>query len=356
MSFSHISAGFRGAEVLCGPSLNLEFTIEGELVQGDFVFGDKNLVVRIDHYFPKDGGCRLVVHLPNGEEVLVNARKGPKETPAGSSVNVAKALHLWGQSVGVFGPIGPGTGGETLRRSLESHGVEYALCMGMKSTPRTLSVLDHGQGSTLFMVKPTYDFTSDFLGTIEGQNPSAFVATGVKSQDLGMLLPLFRRGLGCFRAITFSKALILQEDKRTKLLELTLRSDLLQINRQEALLLLGEPPNLEFTRDHLLRLQRCTQAAIVVVTLSQGGSMLYDSTNGEICEAQGMGGRMTDSSGAGDAHLAALIWGLFFRHTPLQNSEALCLANFVAGRKCQHIGPWSGLPATQEMESFLLSL
>lgn len=353
MPFRVYSEGFSGATVVCGPSVNLEFTIQGELPKGNFELGAKNLVKGINHFFVRGLGCRFSVDLMDGSQIEILAKEAPSESHSGSSVNMAMAMRFWEQSVGVFAPIGPGAGGSTIRLSLEQAGVHLALFNGMRSTPRTLTVRQgSGEGgSTLFMVKPPYDFSPQVLDSLtRGENPFVLVGTGVKPQDLPLMLPLFMQKRGHFRVLTPSKDLIFRSDLRNELSMLMMNTDLLQVNEEEALALIGKPG--PFRENDIVRLQKVTHAAIVVVTLSKRGALLYDSTDGNMVSSTGCE-HVVDSSGAGDAHLSALVWGMFLNNRPLDCGRALQLAAFVAERKCLNVGPWSGLPTLSELEEFL---
>ncbi len=351
MPFRVFSEGFPHANVICGPSVNLEFTIQGSLPKGNFKPGAKNLVAGINHFFVRGIGCRFSVDLFDGSQIEILAEDSPMESHSGSSVNMAMAMKFWEQSVGVFAPIGPGAGGNTIRLSLEQAGIHRALFNGMRSTPRTLTVRQSSGGSTLFMVKPPYDFSPQVLDSLTiGKDPFVLVATGVKPQDLSLIVPLFTKKRGHFRVLTPSKDLIFRSDMRRELFWLTGNTDLLQVNEEEALALIGKTG--EFIAEDILRLQSVTTAAMVVVTLSERGALMYDSTDRNIFSSTGCT-QVVDSSGAGDAHLSALVWGMFLYDWPLDCERALRLAAFVAERKCLSVGSWSGLPTLSELEEFL---
>ena len=348
-----VTSGISGVSVLCGPSVNLEFTVCGELPKGNLNWDEKNLVRRVEHYFTAEGKCFFRVHLfEDVDPVLIPIEGSPTETPAGSSVNVAMAMKKWNFPVGVFAPIGPGGGAATISLSLQNAGIETAFFNGMASTPRTLTVIMKEGGSRLFMVKPHYTLPEDVLPRLQDVCPPVFVATGVKPQDLPLMVPLFKRKIGDFRALIPSKDLIFHPELREQLLILTMHSDLLQLNEGEAKALLAIPSESLFTVDNLKLLQKYTHAAMVVVTLADRGAMLYDSMGDQVFVEEGTR-YVVDSSGAGDTHLSALVYAMFLKGEPLDCGKAMKLARFVAGKKCQHVGPWNGLPSLWEMKNFL---
>ncbi len=354
MAFTALSSSFRGCRAVCGPSVNVEITVQvaDELPSGNFKRG-KNRVAKIEHFVDTGQNVFYGVHLLDGSVIEIPVSGSAKETPAGSSMNVAMALRHWGENVGVFAPTGPGEGAASIRLSLERAGVNLALFNGMKNTPRTLTVREPGGGSTLFMVKPPYTLPEGVLAELCSCNPTVVVATGVKVLDLPVVAPMFLKKLGRYRALTPGPDLIGHEPSRLTLLALCACTDVLQVNEEEALRFLGSSDS-EVQARHVGELQQLTQAAMVVVTLSSRGAFFYDSNRPREVVFQPGSGPAVDSSGAGDAHLSGLVWGMFLRDRPSYPRNALYLARCVAGLKCQHVGPWSGLPTRQELESFLL--
>lgn len=343
--------------VLCGPSANLETTIRADLPPGPYKPGRKNLVKSIETYRPDMDRVSFQVTLLGGE-ILTFEASDEREVSAGSSINVAMALQQWGIKVGVFAPIGTGHGGRSLTLAMDAKKVPALLFTGMADTPRTLTVnpLDGGE-STLFLVKPPYCVPPPVLDAVLSLNPKVTVATGVKSHDLDLIVPVFRKTGEVFRAFTPSNELLVtsrdNEHVRKVLLELVDSTTLLQVNRDEAALLFGLDETSQVTRESVRRFGQEHMIPYLVVTLGGKGAWLYEDTMEEVIHQEAL--RFSEdvyTSGPGDAHLAALIYALIFL-TERDPKVSLEVAAFVAGHKCQHVGPWSGLPSLKVIEDYL---
>lgn len=89
---------------------------------------------------------------------------------------------------------------------------------------------------------------------------------------------------------------------------------------------------------------------IVGITLGENGSLLL--CNGEVIETPGypVPGGCKDTTGAGDAFRAGLLYGLL---TDSSVEESARMANGVASLKCRAIGARTSLPARDELESLI---
>ncbi|MBS3921480.1 MAG: hypothetical protein KG012_21610 [Deltaproteobacteria bacterium] len=97
----------------------------------------------------------------------------------------------------------------------------------------------------------------------------------------------------------------------------------------------------------LFELQKLT-SGFLCSTLGHEGAMAL--VNGEILYVEGFKIKAVDTTGAGDVFHAGFIYGL------LQNwevKEILRFANTAAGLKCREIGGRKGIPALEEVQTFL---
>jgi len=97
----------------------------------------------------------------------------------------------------------------------------------------------------------------------------------------------------------------------------------------------------------LFELQKLT-SGFLCSTLGHEGAMAL--VNGEILYVEGFKIKAVDTTGAGDVFHAGFIYGL------LQNwevKEMLRFANAAAGLKCREIGGRKGIPALEEVQTFL---
>jgi len=352
--FVGLSDDFHGLSVLCGPSANVELTVEAELPvspTGSYVLGEKNLVADIRVSTSRYRHLRFTVTSLTGEVIHIDTT-GKEELPAGSSVNVAFALQEWNGKVGIFAPLGQGPGGKFMRDSFEERGCGYALIRA-SDTARTLTVRTIGGGpSTLFCVKPEYRASHRVRRYLRGTSPDVLVASGVKPADLHLIQPLFARRVGQARAFTPHKELLRSAKHRPELLAMLHDCDLLQVNAHEASLLLQD----EVTPENVERqIRRFASLGVLypVITMGGAGACLKRNGTGTIVRQDIVLTREVDPCGAGDSHLAALCYCLLLRKIDLQTS--LWAAANVAAKVVSEVGPWTGLPTLTEMEAILRS-
>lgn len=103
-------------------------------------------------------------------------------------------------------------------------------------------------------------------------------------------------------------------------------------------------------REALLSLSEKYGFKIACATLGGSGSILL--AEGKFVETQGFAvpGGCVDTTGAGDAFRAGLLYGLL---SEASIEEAAACANAVAALKCRRLGARSGLPKKQELLTML---
>lgn len=104
------------------------------------------------------------------------------------------------------------------------------------------------------------------------------------------------------------------------------------------------------TRKGLLEMQDRFGSAVVGVTLGDAGSLLL--CGGEFIETAGFDvpGGCSDTTGAGDAFRAGLIYGLVM---DVSIGESARIANAVAALKCRRVGARTSLPTRDELDALL---
>ena len=103
-------------------------------------------------------------------------------------------------------------------------------------------------------------------------------------------------------------------------------------------------------RRALVEMQKMFESGVVGVTLGDAGSLLL--CGGEFVETAGFDvpGGCIDTTGAGDAFRAGLIYGLISGESI---GESARIANAVAALKCRSLGARTGLPNRNELDSLL---
>ena len=110
---------------------------------------------------------------------------------------------------------------------------------------------------------------------------------------------------------------------------------------------------IEEPREALVELQNRYGSRVVGMTLGDRGALVY--CDGEFIEASAYPapGGCKDTTGAGDAFHAGLLYG-FLQGEDIETS--LRLGNAVAAMKCSALGARSALPTREQLESFLKSV
>lgn len=346
--FVAVTADIGSASVLVGCSANLEMRVEAELARSDFpneAMGQKHIVRQLTVTPTLSGGYECEILMPGDRTVRLSAHTGHVAVPAGSSVNTAfvlKKLGFW--DVGVIAPIGRGRQGRSLKLALESEGIRFGL-FPSDGTAFTLSVYDAGSDkTTLFCEKRPYGCTPGFVTELARFRPKLFVATSVKPGDLSLVEALFRRlPQEVIRVFVPHPELLKHPNLRGRLCALIAQANLVQINEREACLLMDKDA---FVPDDIFRVAELGARRTVVTFGALGAAAVSD---GQMYRQEPFGVDAKDTSGAGDAHLTALLYHLWLQEEwSTDLSHALRFAGWVAASKVAHIGPWSGIPAQEE--------
>lgn len=334
---------------LVGPSVNLEFTVSAVLPDSSlYIRGEKNQVARVTPFTDSSGMQAFEVCTLSGERVRIVASDA-RTLPAGSSINVGVVLrHLGAKDVTVFAPVGRGDGGSSVTRSMEELGVNTRFFFGGNGTPRTLTVRDpSGLGSTLFCAKQPYMVDEDVLKDLKGLKPKVLIITSVKPSDLHLVEELFLAHQDVPKVIVPHSDLIKSLDLRSRFLGLIAQADLLQLNESEACQLLGA---VDFRQRHMRKLS-ALGARLTIVTMGSKGSAAKEIGCKKVIKTRAETVTVVDSSGAGDTHLATMVYYRYLRlHACLSTHDCLEMASWIAGQKVRHVGSWQGIPSQDQCE------
>lgn len=343
----------RSDGALVGPSVNLEFTVSAVLPDSPlYIKGEKNQASRVTPYTDRDGKPAFAVDTLSGESFCVVANES-QTLPAGSSINIGVVMRKLGAvAVTVFAPIGRGDGGRSVRRSMEEFGIKTAFFTGVNGTPRTLTVRDpNGLGSTLFCAKSGYSVDPEVVDRLKILTPQVLVFSSVKPSDLHLVEELYRAHRMAPKVL-IPHADLLRVEYRSRLLALIRDADILQVNDIEAGLLLG----LKFRTRHMKKLA-ALGARLTVVTMGARGSVAKEIGERRVIKTGAELVAVEDSSGAGDTHLASLVYYRYLRQEgSLSTHDCLRMAGWIAGQKVRHIGSWQGIPSRDQCEEKVRSL
>ena len=335
-------------DALIGFSANVELVGQAELPHslGGCVPREKNTVRGVQSLINESGQSVCDVVTESGGSLRLVFQNTSNRLPAGGSINVAFTLRNLGvENIRVVAPFGRGRDGQFLFGSLQEREV-FVTRLPAEGTALTVNVRDGRGASTLFCEKPGYTLTQEAIKEIRQCRTRLAVATSVKPADLPAVVALFE-GDAAKKVFMPNATLLVDQKRRGQVLEIIRQSDLVQVNHREAGLLLGSP----FHRREIGKIAELG-AKMTVVTLGREGSIMM--TQGEVVDTSVFPAIEKDTSGAGDTHLAALLYYLWLDPKGgLSTRGALQMAGWMAAKKVEHEGPWSGTPSVEEREDML---
>lgn len=346
-----------GARVVVMPSVNMEVTgTDGCLPHHDGIVPGKKQQVHTIVKFPGDDpnqlGFRVKMTGERDEVPVSGYITNPSYLTAGGAVNVAFVLRLLGyESVCVAGPVGSGRDGMSVAQSLEHRGVRSLLWEG-RGTRLTLTLRNHNGESTLLCEQPQYNTDQRLLDMLrECTFPRIVVAAGVKPMDLEVVEAMFGRRDVEVRIFAPHETLLEAADLRSRVAALAAQADLMQINDIEAKAFLGRP----CFEPRMVREVASLGAETTVVTMGKRGAVAaVRGRSRHILQGVIHVDHPQDTSGLGDAHLAVLVYCMWIRSIGRPSlTHCLRAAAWVAARKLGKIGPTSGIPTVQELETRL---
>lgn len=346
----HGERSLLSSDVLVLPSLCMEVAGNDGVLPfgGGIIPGTKQQVQGVSRWINAAGETEYEVTTMNGHHFRRTLDDPQQPTPAGSAVNISMALRAFGvASVCVAGPVGCGKDGSSIAKTLEETGIGRYLWKSEEGTALTITVRNPEGVSTLFCEKPRYKVGQLLLGHLRTARPRILVATGVKPMDLPVVEAAFEVD-GAVRVLSPHQTLLENRAERDRLIGLSSKADLLQINDVEAAALLNRP---SFHCTMIREVAELFGSGTTVVTMGHRGSVLMSEGRvscQEVCHVP----HVQDMCGAGDSHLATLVYCLYLRAGKPVIPIRMCMtaAAWVASKKLQHKGPWTGIPSGEELE------
>lgn len=359
--------------VLCAPSVNIETSayVDSSVIDrlvadtdGAVVRGQKTSTRElIVHDAPGRGGRAASITLATGHR-FPDIPLGHRvyEVTSGSSANLANALDLLGcQDVGVVGAVGRGAGRQTLVMSLRAQGIkEFLLFRRKGGTARSLFLHEPSGIATGFSWKDQYDLSPELLAQLKAQaRPSVLACTGFLEYELPLVRALWEAqdpaGGELVRILSPHVACFATPGARKQCLELAAMADLFQLNEYE----IGKL--LEYEEDWILNSAKPDEvreigkrvgSRVVCITRAGQGSVAYDREHDlVIVQPAFPAEKVHNTVGAGDVHLASLMWYLWLRGRHINLAAALELAGRICVTKITHQSdtprPWDGVPLSE---------
>lgn len=360
--------------VICLASVNVEISVP--MPNGEFepiirrfshsiCRGEKVMVRAIETYdipansgVPGNGHTGIRVTLPSGEILEFSTTHGKSPVTGGSSANIAYVLRAFDiRDVTIVSAVGEDWYGRHILGTLEQGG--FRLLMLPRRSTSTSLVVREPEITTLFACKPPYQLDDDTRRLMaESCNTQVLIASGVRAEDLDLVETLWERCAGRFRVFSPHIDLLLSknpDDQRRRRI-LCAGADIVHMNDYEAAALFGlvdQDRYLKFPQEdeaarHVMESYAAPFGAkIFCVTRGARGSITYDHSRRNIiiqpCPENIPNG---NTVGAGDIHLASLIYYLRLRGRTLELEGALDVAGRITAKKIMANNPlpWAGIP------------
>ncbi|KAH3766655.1 carbohydrate kinase family protein [Pelomyxa schiedti] len=272
--------------------------------------------------------------------------------PGGSAANIAVDLSFIGLKTAFFGGIGRDPPGQSCKGDFTKNNVNIE-CLAEFSTATGLSVIlitPWGRDRSIMAFKGSSDlYSKDFVKPEVLLRAKCFVWTSLTSDSgIGAIeycLDLCRaNNIMCCGAPSIS---IIQR-RKAEAIKLLQKSKITSLNEEELEALTGQT-DIRVGIDILLG----WGLTVVQITMGKLGAYLAHCASNKLVRTKPPPVTVTDTTGAGDASMAGLIYGL------LNNKEPHICAQYAAAMSAMEIetvGCRKGLPnSLAELEAFIAS-
>ena len=259
--------------------------------------------------------------LPGFTPGAVNRIASCRVDAGGKGINVSKNLQVLGLSSVAAGFVG-GSTGAVITDMLEQQGIRASFIQTGVSTRTNLKILDPDRGITTDINEPGAAVPPALL-----QKICSFVRTAVKQGDVCVLAGSLPDGIpqDAYRTLTelcheMGAYVVLDADGEALRRGLAAGPDLIKPNEEELSRLLGRP--LAGRGEVLEAARQIRREGVGAVCVTMGGAGIIWC--GKNClRARGLSVPVASTVGAGDATVAALVYG---RCTGMTEEETLRLA------------------------------
>lgn len=310
-------------------------------------------------------GEALIDFIPEEKGVALKAVSHFERVPGGAPANVAAGIALLGGDSAFIGKVGEDAFGHCIIDALKDCGVDTSLMLTTKECGTALAFVtldEHGDRDFAFYRNPA----ADMLLKPEEIDPAWFEASDILhfgSVDLieAPVKYAHIKALDAARAagtlISFDPNVRLPlwptpEACRQAILEFLPKSDLVKISDDELPFITG-------IEDPAKALASLFTGEVKTVVLTKGSAGAAFITPAFKAEAPGYSAAVVDTTGAGDAFVAALLYQLAQRQTrpealsPGDALEILEFANAAGALTTQAKGAITALPKLEAIQNLL---
>ena len=237
---------------------------------------------------------------PSGAKILINELEF---STGGGGTNAAVALSRLGHRVAFLGKLGEGTNSEFIHKSLVKERIKL-LCShgkGMAGYSMILETLEHDR--TILAYKGINDDFHNEEVPYKKLRTRWFYFSSMMNESFRTLEKLAEFAQKNKIKIVFNPSLYLAEKGSSFLSGILSRTEILILNREEAVLLVGNTN----TEEMLKRLQGLGPKAAVI---TDGKNDLFIGDGRNIYSAKPPEVKVVDATGAGDAFAASFLSGI----------------------------------------------
>ena len=237
---------------------------------------------------------------PTGSKILIDELEF---TTGGGGTNTAVALSRLGHKVAFVGKLGNDANSEFIRKNLKKEKIDL-LCVygkGMPGYAVILDTLEHDR--TILVHKGISDELSFREVSHKKLNTKWFYFSAMLGESFRTLERLAEFAQQHNIKVAFNPSMYLAEKGSNYLQHILNRTELLVLNKEEAILLVGQG-----SMESLLLKLRSLGPKIVVIT--DGKNDLYVINKNNIYSAKPPFIKVVDSTGAGDAFAASFLSGI----------------------------------------------
>jgi ribokinase len=268
------------------------------------------------------------------------------ELPGGSAANVAVGLARLGVKSGFMGKVGDDRYGRMLLEDFKMEGVDvrnFYIKKNARTAFTIIAVNDRGEriifsvGGASLLEDPR-EINERYLKS------SKFLYIGLSFPEVALKAIEYAEEAGIPKLLCLEETYSLWE--KSSILKLVARADFVSVNKREAA---------EFT--NCKNVYSCGKKLLsygpkaVIVTLGKRGCVV--GRRGGFKKIPAFKTQVVDTTGAGDAFHAGLIFGLLKN---MDLADAAKIGNLAAAIKIRHLGARTGMPKKSELEPFLSEL
>lgn len=335
-------------DFLCLPSVNGEISIEFSELPSAIPEEWRGRKVTVEKILPLRRGREAQFEITlNGYCFEIGCDPHLTVGLAGSAINDAVGLSRLGSRVALCGAVGQDNLGEQVGHYAERNGIVDMCFVRSGETALTLALIEaETRCSTLLCYKPSYQVPSlAVLNRLRKIQARYIVATGVRQTETGLVERLFLERPESVRVFVPNSELC-QSPIPNEVSSILSKTDILQVNEEEARMLLGRQ---QISAEEAVEELSLLGPKIAIVTKGDRGSAAAAFHNGrnEVVIQDALKAQVNDPTGAGDAFLCGFLAAHFRQYS---HQECLRIGSWVAARNIEHIGGHGGMPIAAQLQ------